>query len=132
MADSAGGPEDAVSARPTDPAEIRALVAAPVANTVVWLDELQRYLGPGGLTADDIRALLSADQPIVLIGTLWPSRHEDYRRRPGEGSPIRTPTRESWWIWPTWSRSRSPSAARNKLAHAALRKPTAGWPTVSP
>lgn len=75
------------SSRPTDPVEIRDLVAAPAPHTVVWLDELQRYLGPGGLTAGDVRALLSADEPVVLVGTLWPRRYEDYRRRPRHGQP---------------------------------------------
>jgi hypothetical protein len=67
--------------------DLRELAEAPAPRTVVWLDELQRYLGPHGLTADTVRRLLTADPPILLIGTLWPRRYEEYRRRPADGQP---------------------------------------------
>jgi hypothetical protein len=60
---------------PASPAEVAALAAAPPARTVIWLDELQRYLdGEHGLTGGVVRALLTAPGPVVLIGTLWPDR----------------------------------------------------------
>ena len=47
-------------AYPAGPAEVSELAAAPPARTVVWLDELQRYLdGEHGLTAGPVRALLN-------------------------------------------------------------------------
>lgn len=70
---------------PDDPIEIRDLTLAPVARTVVWLDDLQRYLEPGGLTFGMVRTLLSFDDPILLIGTLWPRRYDYYTRQPADG-----------------------------------------------
>jgi TIR domain len=64
---------------PSGPAEVAALAAAPPARTVVWLDELQRYLGgEHGLTGGVVRALLNAPHPAVIIGTLWPDRYTAY------------------------------------------------------
>jgi hypothetical protein len=71
---------------PADPAELAALAAAPPARTVVWLDELQRYLdGEHGLTGGVVRALLTAPGPVVLIGTLWPDRYTAYTAVPTPG-----------------------------------------------
>ena len=64
---------------PAGPGEVAALAAAPSARTVVWLDELQRYLdGEHGLTGGVVRALLNAPHPAVIIGTLWPDRYTPY------------------------------------------------------
>ena len=58
---------------PAGSAEVAALAAAPPPRTVVWLDELQRYLdGEHGLTGGVVRALLNAPHPAVIIGTMWP------------------------------------------------------------
>ena len=58
---------------PADPTEVATLAAAPSPQTVVWLDELQRYLdGEHGLTGGVVRALLNAPHPAVIIGTMWP------------------------------------------------------------
>ena len=58
---------------PAGAAEVAALAAAPPPRTVVWLDELQRYLdGEHGLTGGVVRALLNAPHPAVIIGTMWP------------------------------------------------------------
>lgn len=47
--------------------------AAPEAgDLVIWLDELQNYLGPGGLSAALIRRILIGPQPVIIIGTIWP------------------------------------------------------------
>ena len=60
---------------PARAAEISALAAAPTPQTVVWLDELQRYLdGEHGLTGAVVRALLNAPGPVVPLGTRWPDR----------------------------------------------------------
>ena len=71
---------------PAGPAEVAALAAAPTPRTVVWLDELQRYLdGEHGLTGGVVRALLGAPHPAVIIGTLWPDRYTAYTTVPTPG-----------------------------------------------
>ena len=71
---------------PAGPAEVAALAAAPPPRTVVWLDELQRYLdGEHGLTGGVVRALLNAPHPVVIIGTLWPDRYTAYTTVPAPG-----------------------------------------------
>ena len=71
---------------PAGPGEVSALAAAPPPRTVVWLDELQRYLdGEHGLTGGSLRALLKAPGPVVLIGTLWPDRYAAYTTMPAPG-----------------------------------------------
>jgi hypothetical protein len=72
---------------PSGAAEVAALAAAPVPWTVVWLDELQRYLdGEHGLTGGVIRALLNAPHPAVIIGTLWPDLYAAYTTVPAHGA----------------------------------------------
>jgi hypothetical protein len=71
---------------PGGPAEVAALSAAPTERTVVWLDELQRYLdGKHGLTGAILRALLNAPHPAVIISTLWPDRYVAYTALPQPG-----------------------------------------------
>jgi hypothetical protein len=71
---------------PAGPAETAALAAAPPPRTVVWLDELQRYLdGENGLTGGVVRALLNAPYPPVIIGTLWPDFYAAYTALPASG-----------------------------------------------
>ena len=71
---------------PAGPAEVAALAQAPTPRTVVWLDELQRYLdGEHGLTGGVVRALLNAPHPVVIIGTLWPDRYTAYTTVPAPG-----------------------------------------------
>ncbi len=75
---------------PPGAAEVTALAQAPPPRTVVWLDELQRYLdGDHGLTGAAVRPLLNASAPIVIIGTLWPDRYIAYTavRAPGAADP---------------------------------------------
>ena len=64
---------------PAGAAEVATLAAAPTPRTVVWLDELQRYLdGEHGLTGGVVRALLNPPDPAVIIGTLWPDFYAAY------------------------------------------------------
>jgi len=71
---------------PAGPEEIIALARQPPARTVIWLDELQRYLdGANGLVGATIRALLNAPGPLVVIGTLWPDRYSSYTALPAVG-----------------------------------------------
>jgi hypothetical protein len=72
---------------PAGPAEVSALAQAPSPRTVVWLDELQRYLdGEDGLTGGVVRALLNGPHPIVIVGTLWPDRYNAYTAVPAPGA----------------------------------------------
>ena len=68
---------------PASAAEVSALARAPVPRTVVWLDELQRYLdGEDGLGAGAVRALLNGRHPPLIIATLWPEYHAAYSAMP--------------------------------------------------
>jgi hypothetical protein len=97
---------------PAGPPEIAALAAAPP-QTVVWLDELQRYLdGEHGLTGAVVRALLNASC-WTASSTPWP-RRAAYACSP-TSCPARTPTGPSWppawitcgpatpWSCPAWT-----------------------------
>jgi len=57
---------------PDSAAEVRDLATAPPQRTVVWLDEIQKYFDSDGLTAGPVQSLLTANNPVVLVGTLWP------------------------------------------------------------
>jgi len=71
---------------PAGPGGLAALAAAPALRTVVWLDELQRYLdGEHGLTGGMVRALLNAPDPVVIIATIWPDRYAANTAVPGPG-----------------------------------------------
>ena len=68
---------------PAGPGEVAALAAAPPARTVLWLDDLQRYLdGEHGLTGGMMRALLNDPGPLVIIGTLRLDRYAAYTAEP--------------------------------------------------
>ena len=72
---------------PAGSAEVAALAQAPKPRTVVWLDELQRYLdAEHGLTGGVIRALLNAPHPAVIIATLWPDLYVTYTTVPQPGA----------------------------------------------
>ncbi|WP_157880642.1 hypothetical protein [Streptomyces sp. Root1310] len=71
---------------PVSTAEIDALAEDPPQQTVIWLDELQRYLD--GLSLVTVRSLLQrASHPVVLIATLWPDRYSAYMRSPVHDHP---------------------------------------------
>jgi transcriptional regulator with XRE-family HTH domain len=71
--------------QPDSADEIRELVDAVAgdARLVVWLDELQRFLGgERGLNAATVRHLLRGPGRVLLVGTLWPVYHSAYVARP--------------------------------------------------
>jgi hypothetical protein len=73
---------------PDGPGQAGALAGPTAPRTVVWLDELQRYLdGEHGLTGGVVRALLEVPHPAVIIGTLWPDRYTAYTALPAPGGP---------------------------------------------
>jgi hypothetical protein len=64
------------------------LAATPSPQTVMWLDELQRYLNHlGGLPARAVRDLITAG--VVVVATMWPEEHRTriMSRAPGEPDP---------------------------------------------
>ncbi len=80
---------------PGGPEQVAALAQAPPPRTVVWLDELQRYLdGEHGLTGAAVRTLLTAPQPVVIIGTLWPEFYTAYTAPPSDGADPQARERE--------------------------------------
>ncbi|MBT2530141.1 hypothetical protein J7E91_33490 [Streptomyces sp. ISL-99] len=71
---------------PADPQEINALAEAPSQRTVLWLDEMQRYLKrPTGLRAGTLRRLIAAG--TVVVATLWPDEYTIRTVRPPVGHP---------------------------------------------
>jgi hypothetical protein len=55
---------------PADSDEFRTFIATPTPRTVVWLDELERYLDhPNGLLAGGLKRLIIAG--VVVVATLW-------------------------------------------------------------
>jgi hypothetical protein len=74
--------------QPADVAEICALAADPPRGSVLWLDDLQRYLnGERGVDAVTLRGLIRAG--VLIVGTVWP---DDYQAastlyRPGPDDP---------------------------------------------
>lgn len=64
---------------PATPSQLTDYVQAIPARRklLVWLDEIQNFLGPGGLTADTTRRLLSCRKPVIIIvATIWPKDYD--------------------------------------------------------
>ena len=57
---------------PDDRSSLRAANKAAVqqGHCVVWLDDLERYLGAGGLTAHSLRQMIHAGRDIVVVATI--------------------------------------------------------------
>jgi hypothetical protein len=73
---------------PADADAVRDLAAdmVPGLRVVVWLDELQRYLGgERGLAAASLRMLLQGPGQVVVVGTLWPEYYAAYTALPQPG-----------------------------------------------
>ncbi|MFG1966084.1 HD domain-containing phosphohydrolase [Nonomuraea sp. NPDC049028] len=71
---------------PADAEQVRQAAEHVAPRLVVWLDELQRYLGgASGLTTATTRTLLQAG--AVLVATIWPERYTAYTAIPGQGQP---------------------------------------------
>ncbi|MFE0591693.1 helix-turn-helix domain-containing protein [Micromonospora echinospora] len=55
---------------PPDTDAVQTLAQSPPSRTVVWLDELQRYLSEPSITDGSIRALQASG--AIVVGTIWP------------------------------------------------------------
>ncbi|WP_329553169.1 tetratricopeptide repeat protein [Streptomyces sp. NBC_00696] len=54
-------------------------------RTVIWLDEMQRFLEPGKLSLETTqRLLLQQNKPVVIVGTIWPDKYSQLRGAGGE------------------------------------------------
>jgi TPR repeat protein len=52
----------------------------PLGRSVVWLDDIERYLGPGQLSHRVVRRMLADPaQPVILVGTIWPEHYDRLR-----------------------------------------------------
>jgi TPR repeat protein len=45
-------------------------------DVVVWLNDIQNFFGPDGLTSAIVRRMLADTRSVILIGTIWPDRYE--------------------------------------------------------
>jgi tetratricopeptide (TPR) repeat protein len=70
---------------PTGTDELRQLRPGPTSGSVIWLDELQKYL-VGGLTAGDLRAIRRDSHPAIIVASLWPVRYQRYMLLPSPGA----------------------------------------------
>jgi hypothetical protein len=71
---------------PADAPAIGAHAAAPTPRTVLWLDELQRFLNhPAGLPIGTVQRLITAGTAVVA--TLWPDEYRLRTVRPGADRP---------------------------------------------
>jgi hypothetical protein len=52
-----------------------------VDRCVVWLDDLERFLGTGGLTTSVLHRLLSPDRQVVVLATMRSHEYDRYRDR---------------------------------------------------
>lgn len=71
-----------------EPDALRAIADESTPRTVVWLDELQRYLDqPSGLGVGTMRSMINAG--VVVVATLWPHEYgtRTAPRTPGKPDP---------------------------------------------
>ncbi|MDX8054969.1 tetratricopeptide repeat protein, partial [Lentzea sp. BCCO 10_0798] len=106
--------------QPANSEEIAA--AAPTVRTVLWLDELQRYLGDeSGLTASSLRTLIRAG--VVVVGTLWPDEYETRTaRRLDHGTDTHARDRELLKMAHRIDVADALSATETQDAHAAAEQ----------
>ncbi|WP_371567033.1 tetratricopeptide repeat protein [Streptomyces canus] len=51
-------------------------------QTVIWLDEVQKFIGPGKLESEFMRRLLfNRSEPVIIMGTIWPNNYSRLRSR---------------------------------------------------
>lgn len=63
-------------------------------SLVVWLNDIQNFLGPVGLKSGLVRRVLADTRPALLIGTIWPDRYEVLNKQPS-GSELTDPSRDA-------------------------------------
>jgi eukaryotic-like serine/threonine-protein kinase len=68
-----------------DEANATAAHAAGVPRVVLWLDDLERFLGSGGLTGASVRQVLSAGEDRYIVATMRSEEHAKFSGRPSAG-----------------------------------------------
>ena len=83
--------------RPVDAADLLEQVHSGAAGpeTVLWLNETQIFLRGQPDVAVALRRLLGRDEPVVVIGTMWPEFWKELTCAPDDGGPdVNHQTRE--------------------------------------
>jgi uncharacterized protein YidB (DUF937 family) len=75
--------------RPADAAELLAQLrdGAVSQRTVLWLNETQIFLRDQPEVAAALRRLLATDEPVAVIGTMWPRFWKELTSAPPEDAP---------------------------------------------
>ncbi|MGW2784486.1 hypothetical protein ACWC3X_24995 [Streptomyces populi] len=55
-------------------------------SCVIWLDDLERFLGPGGLTTSTLHRLLISDRQVLILATMRSHEYDRYRDRAETGA----------------------------------------------
>ncbi|WP_431921252.1 hypothetical protein [Nonomuraea jabiensis] len=98
--------------QPADVEQIRQAAAHPRADLVVWLDELQNYLGASdGLTPDLVRTLTRSG--VLLIATMREEFYQKYAHQPGHED-----SRAYAIAWEVLTKQATPIPIRAKLSTA--------------
>lgn len=117
--------------RPHDAAALRRLPASKILDrpVVLWLNELQGFLGPRGhgLSVDVLRRLYrDATAPLVVVGTLWPSKlraHTDPRDERTVDSRDLLTEATPWVRWHEVARTLTTEAECDAARDLAARDP---------
>jgi thioredoxin-like negative regulator of GroEL len=73
---------------PAGPDVVRELAGVGLDRSVVWLDELQTYLGgAAGVGAGTVRELLAGPGRVVVAATVWPSHYSTWTGAPPMEGP---------------------------------------------
>ena len=75
--------------RPVDAADLLEQVRSGAAGpqTVLWLNETQIFLRGQPDVAVALRRLLAGDEPVVVVGTMWPEFWKELTSAPDDGGP---------------------------------------------
>ncbi len=74
--------------QPAKTYEIHDLLAAPTDRTVLWLDDLHRYLGADPPLLREHVVTLVRTTGIIVVGTLWPDYYFMCKRLPADGADV--------------------------------------------
>lgn len=74
--------------QPAKTQEIHDLLAAPTDRTVLWLDELHRYLGADPPLLREHVVTLVRTAGMIVVGTLWPHYYFMCKRLPADGGDV--------------------------------------------
>lgn len=86
---------------PQDSQSLRTLLEEGIdfTESVIWLDELQQFLGPGGLTVSDLSAITRENPGCRLVGTVRTQVLEQLSPSDGTEPPEWSVVRQAELIW---------------------------------